>query len=95
MNTQSLNLKNYNTTNTSFKPKIKTKRLLISESKPLVSSRNNDLSISNRVKRKTLKINSKITHKPKGTTNDHLKIKSDHEYQKMIRRILDEVLPDH
>ena len=42
-----------------------------------------------------LKINSKITQKPKGTTNDHLKIRSNYAYQKMIRRILDEVLPDH
>ena len=51
-----LKSKNYDMTNTSSKPKINTKRLLISESKPLISTRNNDLSISNRVKRKTLKI---------------------------------------
>ena len=38
-----------------------------------------------------LKINSKTTQKPKETT-DQLKIGSDHAYQKMIRRVLDEVL---
>ena len=36
-----------------------------------------------------LKINSKTTQKPKETT-DQLKIGSDHAYQKMIRRVLDE-----
>ena len=41
-----------------------------------------------------LKINSKTTQKLKETT-DQLKIGSDYAYQKMIRRILDEVLPDH
>ena len=41
------------------------------------------------------KINSKITQKPKGTTNDHLKIRSDYVYQKMICRVLDEVFPEH
>ena len=41
-----------------------------------------------------LKINSKTTQKPKETT-DQLKIGSDHAYQKMIRRVLDEVLPEH
>ncbi len=42
-----------------------------------------------------LKINSKTTQKPKETTNDQLKIGSDHKYQTMIRRVLDEVLPEH
>ena len=41
-----------------------------------------------------LNINSKTTQKPKETTNQ-LKIGSDHAYQKMIRRVLDEVLPEH
>ena len=41
-----------------------------------------------------LKINSKTTQKPKGTT-DQLKIGSDNAYQKMIRSVLDEVLPDY
>ena len=41
-----------------------------------------------------LKINSKTTQKPKETT-DQLKIGSDHAYQKMIRSVLDEVLPDY
>ena len=51
-----LNLKIHDMTNTSSKPKINTKRLLIADSKTFISTRNNDLSISNRVKRKTLKI---------------------------------------
>ena len=41
-----------------------------------------------------LKINSKTTQKLKETT-DQLKIGSDHVYQKMIRRVLDEVFPPH
>jgi len=41
-----------------------------------------------------LKINSKTTQKLKETTHQ-LKIRSDHTYQKMISRILDEVLPDY
>ena len=41
------------------------------------------------------KINSKTTKGLEETTNDHLKIKSDYEYQKMIRRVLDEVLADY
>ncbi len=40
-----------------------------------------------------LKINSKTTQKPKETT-DQLKIGSDHEYQKIIHRVLDEIFPD-
>ena len=30
----------------------------------------------------------------KDTSNDQSKNRTDHEYQKMIRRVLDEVLPD-
>ena len=41
------------------------------------------------------KINSKTTQKLKETTNDQLKIGSDNAYQKMIRRVLDEVFPTH
>ena len=41
-----------------------------------------------------LKINSKTIQKLNETT-DQLKIRSDHTYQKMISRILDEVLPDY
>ncbi len=40
------------------------------------------------------KINSKISKKLKETTNDQSKNRTDHEYQKMIRRVLDEVFPD-
>ena len=39
-------------------------------------------------------INSKTTKELKDTTNDQSKIRTDHEYQKMIRRVLDEVFPD-
>ena len=51
-------------TNTSFITKINTKRLLISESKPPISTRNNDLSISNRVKMKNTQ-NQMITEEKK------------------------------
>ena len=40
----------------SFKPKNNALKLMISGSAPLIRTRNHDLSISNRVKRKALKI---------------------------------------
>ena len=40
------------------------------------------------------KINSKTTKKLEETTNDQSKNRTDHEYLKMIRRVLDEVFPD-
>ncbi len=40
------------------------------------------------------KINSKTTKKLKETTNDQSKIRTNHEYQKMIRRVVDEVFPE-
>ena len=40
------------------------------------------------------KINSKKTKELKKTTNDQSRIRADHEYQKMIRRVLDEVFPE-
>ena len=40
------------------------------------------------------KINSKVNKDLKETTNDQSRIRADHEYQKMIRRVLDEVFPD-
>ena len=39
------------------------------------------------------KINSKITKELEGITNDQSKVRANHEYQKMIRRVLDEVFP--
>ncbi len=39
------------------------------------------------------KINSKITKELKGITNDQSRMRADHENQKMIRRVLDEVFP--
>ncbi len=39
------------------------------------------------------KINSKTTKETEGTTNDQSKNRTDHEYLKMIRRVLDEVFP--
>ena len=42
-----------------------------------------------------LKINSKTTKELKETTNDQSKNRTDHEYQKMIRRVLNEVFPDY
>jgi len=40
------------------------------------------------------KINSKANKELKETTNDQSRIRADHKYQKMIRRVLDEVFPD-
>ncbi len=40
------------------------------------------------------KINSKTNEELKETTDDQSKNRTDHEYQKMIRRVLDEVFPD-
>ena len=40
------------------------------------------------------KINSKTTKELEGTINDQSRIRTDHEYQKMIRRVLDEVFPE-
>ena len=39
------------------------------------------------------KINLKTTKDLKETTNDQSRIRTDHEYLKMIRRVLDEVFP--
>ena len=39
-------------------------------------------------------INSKTTKELEGTTNDQSKNRTDHEYLKMIRRVLDEVFPE-
>ena len=41
-----------------------------------------------------LKINSKTTKELKETTNDQSKNRTDHEYQKMIRRVINEVIPE-
>ena len=41
------------------------------------------------------KMNSKTTKDLKETTNDQSRIRTDHKYQKMIRRILNEVFPDY
>ena len=46
------------------------------------------------IKRLT-KINSKTTKETEGTTNDQSKNRTDHEYLKMIHRVLDEVFPDY
>ena len=40
------------------------------------------------------KINSKTTKELKETTNNQSEIRTDHEYQKMINRVLDEVFAD-
>ena len=40
-------------------------------------------------------INSKTTKELEETTNDQSKNRTDHEYLKMIRRVLDEVFPDY
>ena len=40
------------------------------------------------------KLNTQTTKELKGSTNDQSKIRTDHEYLKMIRRVLDEVFPD-
>ena len=39
------------------------------------------------------KINSKITNELEGITNDQSRTRADYEYQKMIRKVLDEVFP--
>ena len=39
-------------------------------------------------------INSKTTKELEETTNDQSKNRTDHEYLKMIRRVLDEVFPE-
>ena len=39
------------------------------------------------------KINSKTTKELEETTNDQSRIRTDHEYQKMIHRVLNEVFP--
>ena len=39
------------------------------------------------------KLNTKTTKKINDKTNDQSRIRADHEYQKMIRRVLDEVFP--
>ena len=39
------------------------------------------------------KINSKTTKETEGTTNDQSKNRTDHEYLKMIHKVLDEVFP--
>ncbi len=40
------------------------------------------------------KLNTKTTKKIKDKTNDQSRIRTDHQYQKMIQRVLDEVFPD-
>ena len=40
------------------------------------------------------KINSKTTEELEETTNDQSKNRTDHEYQKMIHRVLEEVFPE-
>ena len=40
------------------------------------------------------KINPKTTKELKKTTNDQSNNRTDHEYLKMIRRVLDEVFPE-
>ena len=40
------------------------------------------------------KINSKTTKKLEETTNDQSKNRTDHEYQKMIQKVLEEVFPE-
>ncbi len=41
------------------------------------------------------KINSNTTKELEVITIDQSRIRADHEYQKMIRRVLDEVFPVH
>ena len=41
-----------------------------------------------------LKTNSTTTRKLTENTNDQSRIRTDHEYQKMIRRVLDEVFQE-
>ena len=40
------------------------------------------------------KINSKTTKELEGITNDQSRIRADHEYQKMIRRVAEKVFPN-
>ena len=40
------------------------------------------------------KINSKITNELAETTNDQSRVRADHEYQKMIRRVAEKVFPN-
>ena len=40
------------------------------------------------------KINSKTTKELKETTNNQSDIRTDHEYQNMVRRVVDEVFPE-
>ena len=40
------------------------------------------------------KINPKTTKDLKETTNDQSRIRTDHEYQNMLRRVVDEVFPE-
>ncbi len=40
------------------------------------------------------KLNTQTTKELKETTNDQSKNRADHEYLKMIQRVLDEVFPD-
>ena len=40
------------------------------------------------------KINSKTTKELKETTNNQSDIRTDHEYQNMLHRVVDEVFPE-
>ena len=40
------------------------------------------------------KINSKTTKELEEITNDQSRIRADHEYQKMIHRVLNRIYPD-
>ena len=42
-----------------------------------------------------LKINSKTTKELKETTNNQSRIRTDNEYQNMLREVLNEVFPDY
>ena len=42
-----------------------------------------------------LKINSKTTKELKETTNNQSRIRTDNEYQNMLREVLKEVFPDY
>ena len=41
------------------------------------------------------KINSNTNKELEGITNDQSDIRTDHEYQNMLRRVLNEVFPDY
>ena len=59
------------------------------------STDQNNLKIGKKISREeSLSINSKTSQERKETSNDQSRIRADHEYQKMIRRVLDEVFPD-